>query len=87
MFSVCESVVVSASSVKPWSVVQAGQSTVDSRSVMDFGSRVRWGIAAVNQVEGSGVSGCRWGAGVLVRVRRPRVSPPLQDLEVENDLT
>lgn len=87
MFSTCESVVVSALSVKPWSVVQAGQSTVNSRLVMDFGSCVRWGIAAVNQVEGSGVGGCRQGAGVLVRVRQPRVSPPLQDLEVESDLT
>ena len=87
MFSTCESVVVSASSVKPWSVVQAGQSMVDSRSVMDFGSRVRWSIAAANQVEGSGAGGCQQGVGVLMRVRQPRVSPPLQDLEVESDLT
>ena len=54
---------------------------------MNFGSPVRWGIAAVNQVEGSGVSGCQREVGVLVRVRRPRVSAPHQDFEVENDLT
>lgn len=87
MFSMCESAVVSTSSVKLWSVVQAGQSTVDSRSVMNFGSPVRWGIAAMNQVEGSRVNGCQREVGVLVRVRRPRVSAPHQDFEVENDLT